>query len=103
MPQIEVRTPHALPPGEVAERLRRFGEALKKKHGDKVTLLKEEWLGETLDFSLVVQGITISGKLTVSDQQVTVISKVPLTAMLFRGRIEKDIQSGIRDALADNP
>jgi len=52
MPKIEVRAEHQLTPQEAAERLRRFGEQLKQKHGEEVTILKEEWGDETLDFSL---------------------------------------------------
>ena len=102
MPKIEVRAAHQLTPQEAAERLRRFGEQLKQKHGEEVTILKEEWGDETLDFSLAAKGITISGQLVATDRQVIVTCNLPFAAMLFRGRIEKDIQKTLSDALANN-
>ena len=102
MPQITVHYSHHLDPAEAARRLRQFGDSLKQKHGDEVTMLKEEWQGETLDFSLAAKGITVSGKLVVSAEDVQVTCQLPFAAMLFRGRIEKDIQSTIGEALASD-
>jgi hypothetical protein len=102
MPKIEVRTEHHLTAEEAAERLRIFGEQLKQKHGDEVTILKEDWNDQTLDFSLSAKGITIDGQLIAADREATVTCNLPFAAMLFRGRIEKDIQNAVGSALARN-
>ena len=73
MPTIEVRTDHELPAAEAVKKLRLFGENLK--------------------------GITIDGELVVDDDQALVRCRLPFAAMLFRGRIESDIQKTLREAL----
>jgi len=103
MPKIEVCTEHQLTADDATERLRLFGEQLKKKHGNEVTILKEDWNDHTLDFSLGAKGLKIDGRLVVTDRQAMVSCNLPFAAMLFRGRIEKDIQNTLADALANHP
>lgn len=100
MPQIHVQCSHHLTPAEAAQRLRQFGDKLKQKHGDEVKMLKEDWQDETLNFSLAAKGVTVSGRLIVGPQQIDVTCDLPFAAMLFRGRIEKDIRNTLSDALA---
>ena len=101
MPTIEVRTDHQLPAAEAVEKLQLFGETLKQKHGGEVEIIKEQWHDQTLDFSLAAKGITIDGELVVDDDQALVRCRLPFAAMLFRGRIENDIQKTLRAALTD--
>ena len=99
MPTIEVYTNHQLPAADAVEKLRLFGETLKQKHGNEVEIIKEQWRDQTLDFSLAAKGITIEGELVVNDDQALVRCRLPFAAMLFRGRIENDIQNTLREAL----
>lgn len=101
MPTIEVRTDHQLTAAEAVEKLRLFGESLKQKHGGEVEIMKEQWHDKTLDFSLAAKGVTIDGELVVDDDQALVRCRLPFAAMLFRGRIENDIQKTLRAALTD--
>ena len=77
MPKIEVRTEHQLSADDATERLRLFGEQLKKKHGNEVTILKEDWNDHTLDFSLGAKGLKIDGRLVVTDRQAMVSCNLP--------------------------
>ncbi|MBC19589.1 MAG: hypothetical protein CMJ74_04910 [Planctomycetaceae bacterium] len=100
MPTIEVSADHQLSATEAAEKLRLFGEKMKEKHGDEVDMIEERWQDHRLDFSLAAKGVTINGELVVTDDHALVRCRLPFAAMLFRGRIERDIQNTLRDALA---
>jgi hypothetical protein len=100
MPSLQVTVAHRLDQQEALERLQLFGEQLKKRHGDQVTISEENWQGNTLHFGLAAKGISIKGQLEVREDQVSVSCGLPFAAMLFRGRIENDIRTALNDTLA---
>lgn len=96
MPQISVSVEHKLNrhvAKVLAEEGIRQGIA---EHGTKVDNLTIAWDGETAQWSFRVYGQTISGTVTIDDEAVAVVGKIPFIALPYRGRIE----TGIRDHLS---
>ncbi len=100
MPSLKVSVPHNHDKETAAEKLKSFSAKIKEFYGDQVSDLRETWVGTSLEFGFSAKGIKVSGQVDVEDDQVTVDSKLPLAAMMFRGRIEKKVREALVDALA---
>jgi hypothetical protein len=96
MPSLHVRVPHMLPQQEARERLIRFIDLLREHYGDRVSDLQQSWDGDTLQFRFKAYGFKLEGQITVADHELDAQAKLPLSAMIFRHRIE----AAIRDELA---
>jgi hypothetical protein len=71
--------------------LRRPKREIKRKHGSRISDLKENWEGNVGDFSFTAQGFNISGNLEVDSSTVKLTGKIPLALSLFKGQICKTI------------
>ena len=100
MPSMKVSVPHDHDKDTAAEKLKSFSAKVKEFYGDQVSDLRETWVGTSLEFGFSAKGIKVSGQVDVEDDQVTVDSKLPLAAMMFRGRIEKKVREALVKALA---
>jgi len=69
---------------------------MKEDLGDKVSEFDQSWAGDKLNFSLKSFGIRIKGDLTIDDDQVKVQGDLPITAMMFKGKIEKSIHDELK-------
>ena len=93
MPKFHVAVPHALSQPDARKLLDRFvDEVILKKFQDSVGDLDQHWEGDELLFRFKTFGIQIAGKCTVDDKQVVVEGDLPFTAMMFKGKIEGEIQ-----------
>jgi hypothetical protein len=92
MPRLSVAVAHALPEVEAVARLRHFAAELKERHQDEVQSFHETWNGNQLDFGLTTWGLSIEGVLRVEPQQVVIDAKLPLAAMVVKGKIERSIR-----------
>ena len=92
MSNLEIAIPHNLSQEEALTRVKNMFTQIKKEHGDKISILKEEWHGNAGNFSFTTQGFTITGNLTVTPSHVEVIGKIPFAISVFKGAISKTIQ-----------
>ncbi|HVZ75769.1 MAG TPA: polyhydroxyalkanoic acid system family protein [Candidatus Paceibacterota bacterium] len=63
---------------------------------EHATVKKEEWLGDTLNFDVDLQGKSISGTLEVTDSEYILDAKLPLLWRMFEGRIESEIAKQVK-------
>jgi putative polyhydroxyalkanoate system protein len=92
MPQFSVQVPHSLPQQQARERLNRFVDILRQKFQDSVNDLEQHWDGDTLRFAFKTFGIPLKGGITVDESKLDVKGDLPLTAIMFRGKIESSIR-----------
>lgn len=99
MPSLNLSVAHSLSQEEARERLQRFLEVVKSQYGEHVNNLEEEWNDEFVRFAFSAMGFSTSGKMTISHEEVVVDSKIPLAAMMFRGKIESTIREQLTRVL----
>ncbi|MBX3432955.1 MAG: polyhydroxyalkanoic acid system family protein [Pirellulales bacterium] len=92
MPKFNVEIPHQLTADEARSRLERFAEAMQAKFDDKVSDLSQSWNGDSLSFGFKTFGIKISGDIACRDEKLVVNGDLPLTAMMFKGKIESEMR-----------
>jgi hypothetical protein len=77
---------------EAKSRLERFVESLQAKFQDKVSDLTQAWNGNTLSFGFKTFGFKVAGAIASLDKKLDVSGDIPLTAMMFKGKIESEIR-----------
>jgi len=92
VPKFNVTVPHTLSQEDAKSRLERFAESLEARFQDKVSDLSQSWEGNSLSFAFKTFGIKIGGKIDVNDDNLAVQGDIPITAMVFKGKIESDIR-----------
>ena len=100
MPKFNVQVPHQLNKEEAAIRLNTFIDRVKNKFQDQVTDIQESWDGDALNFAFKAMGFAIQGKLMVEEEQLALDGKIPLAAMLFKGKIESTIHEELSSLMA---
>ena len=98
MPKFNISIPHALSQDEAKSRLDRFTESVGSS--DQVSELEQSWEGNQLNFGFKTYGIHIKGAATVEDQQLDLVGELPMTAIMFKGKIESEIKKIISKLLA---
>lgn len=88
MPKITVSVPHQLTQAEALDRIKKLIARTTVQYGDKVTDLREDWDGGVGTFSGSGAGFSVAGSIAVSASDVAVELKVPMAAMLMKGKIE---------------
>jgi putative polyhydroxyalkanoate system protein len=99
VPKINFEIPHLLSADEAKDRLQRFVESLEAKFQDNLSDLQQSWEGENLAFGFKTYGIKIAGKIGVEDHRITVDVDLPITAMMFKGKIESEIRKQLERLL----
>ena len=99
MPKFNFEIPHQLSAADAKEKLQRFTETLEAKLGDSVKDLEQSWEGDTLSFGFKTYGIKIAGKLRVEANRVAFDGDLPITAMMFKGKIESEIRQQLERLL----
>jgi len=89
VPKINLEIPHKLSAEDCRAKLERFTQSLPQ---DQVSDLEQSWNENTLSFGFKTFGIKIAGDLTAADQKLLVDVELPFSAMLFKGKIESEIQ-----------
>jgi hypothetical protein len=56
---------------------------------------KEQWIGDTLEFEIELQGKNIPGSLAVTDTEFVLDATLPLLWRMFEGKIEKEIKKQV--------
>jgi hypothetical protein len=89
---MHIEIPHREPKLLALARVKRGLVDARPHMKDQVTITKEEWSGDTLNFACTLQGKEITGTLVVTDTSFIVDAKLPLLWRMFEGKIEKAIQ-----------
>ncbi len=100
MPSLTVSVPHSLDQQEATTRLKEQFDSAKGTFGDNVTDLVAEWNDNVLSFGFATFGIKVAGTATSGESEVVVDAKLPLAAMLFRGKIEQQIREELEKIVA---
>jgi len=99
MPGFGVKVPHPLGKDVAIERLRNFAEDIHQRHPDRVQNVRQSWEENHLIFSFATSGMSISGRVVVEDRLALVEGQLPFAALIFRGRIEQEIRSQLKELL----
>jgi len=100
MPSVQVTIPHQLGQEEALARLKRFLTKVKNRYETQVSDLTETWADNVVQFGFKTYGFTVSGQMTVEPADVRFDAKVPLAAMMFKGKIEQTLRDEIARVLA---
>ncbi len=92
MPKLNLEVPHTLPQEEARDRLQRFAESLHGRFGDQAKDITQEWLGNVLSFGFKTLGMRIEGNIAVEPDKLVVTGDLPISAMMFKGKIESEIR-----------
>jgi len=74
---------------------------LSEKFKDEFSNLKQERNGNIIDFSFKIRGMNISGKMTITENEVSVESRLPFAARMFQGMIENKIKENAEEMMAE--
>jgi hypothetical protein len=100
MPKFNVQVPHSLTQQEARTRLERFTEMLQQKFQNQISELQQSWENDTLHFRFKTYGIPLEGDITVTDRELNLAGNLPISAMMFRGKIESTIREELERLLA---
>lgn len=100
MPKVDIGVPHALGREEALGRLKQKVELLQRTYGSKAVELHLEWTDNVLQFQVQVMGMRIGGTATVEAAEVRVHAEIPLSALPFRGMVEKRAKDELAQMLA---
>lgn len=74
---------------------------LSEKFKDEFSDLKQERNDNIIDFSFRIRGMNVKGKMTISEDDVTVESRLPFAARMFQGMIENKIKENAKEMMAN--
>jgi hypothetical protein len=100
MPSLKISVDHQLEKDEAVERLKGLFEKVKNKFGDQIKDLQEEWNENALKFGFSTYGFNIKGDMAVEEGQVNLDGNLPFAAMMFKGKIEKEVRETLERTLA---
>jgi len=99
MPKISLSVRHQLSQEEAKQRLARLAAEVRAKNSGHVTDIAESWNGYVDTFSFRALGFSVSGSVEVREAEVVVEMKVPLAALMFKSRVEREVLAHARQAL----
>ncbi|MGE5679287.1 MAG: polyhydroxyalkanoic acid system family protein [Bacillota bacterium] len=100
MPKMNISVPHNLGAGEAQNRIKNLVGDLKKQFGDQIDNVQESWEGNKGNFSFRAMGMSIDGNILVKPDSVSLEGNLPLTAMPFKGTIERTIKDQLSSLLS---
>lgn len=77
MPNLTASVPHQLGREDAKRRIREGVEDLRRRQASLLGGLRETWHGDAMDFSGLVMGQSVSGRLSVEDREVRVEMALP--------------------------
>lgn len=95
MPKITVTVPHAHGQAGAASRLGGFMGEIKKKYADQIKIVEENFGDSSGTFAFKTMGMTISGQVAIGEKDVKVDCDLPFAAMMFKGKIEKELRDSL--------
>ena len=102
MPKITVSKNHSLDHSVVTALLKSKMAAALQEHAKAVSNFSERWTDDnTMEFAFKTMGFSISGLLKSLPGNVSVVTTVPLAAMMVKGMIEARLSEEIGKILAE--
>ena len=98
MPRYRTEVTHSLGQSEALARMRALAE-----YGRRTSGLKGEWSDNTLEFSLTVQGVSLTGTISVEPDVLKFDGRLPIVAMPFKGWINRALKKGLQQAGPNGP
>lgn len=100
MPKFKVSVPHQSERTVVITKLKVFMHAAKKNSPVELTDIEESWDDNgNLNFAFCAMGFRIVGQMLTEGQLVQIIGDLPFAALPFRGALESQLESHIREAM----
>ncbi|HEX3997826.1 MAG TPA: polyhydroxyalkanoic acid system family protein [Pirellulales bacterium] len=99
MPSVQLTIPHHLSQEEALERLKGLLAKVKARYQNQVSDLEETWTDNVVQFGFKTYGFTIAGSMRVEPSEVRFDAKVPMAAMMFKGKIEQTLRDEITRVL----
>jgi hypothetical protein len=91
MPKIHVQIEYSISQVIALERVKGLLNKLRDEYGNMISDLKEKWDGNVGTFSFRAMGMSVEGEIHVEPGLVIFDGKIPITALAFKGTIEKTI------------
>lgn len=99
MARLHLSISHELTQKEALSRIKKAIAGSKKKYAHVITILQENWKGETGTFSATAKGYEISGSVTVLPSIIELDADVPWAVTLMKGKIEKLVRAQAKELL----
>lgn len=93
MPRYRTEVTHSLSQPEAIERMKALAE-----YGRQTSGLKGEWSDNIFEFSLTVQGLNLSGTVSVEPDVLKFDGRLPILAMPFKSWIDRALKKGLRQS-----
>jgi hypothetical protein len=99
MPKVSITVPHELGQAEAARRVTGLMDAIARKYADQIKITEQNF-GETSGtFAFKTMGMTVSGQAAIEPASVSIDCDLPFAAVMFKGRIEKEIRDTLEKIL----
>ena len=98
MPRYRTEVTHSLGQSEALARMRAMAE-----YGRRTSGLQGEWSDNTFEFSLTVQGVSMSGTISVEADVLKFDGHLPIVALPFKSWIDRALKKGLQQAGPDGP
>ncbi len=100
MPSFKVNVPHTIERSEAVNKLKSFMESARKDSPVELTDVEENWDNDgNLKFAFSAMGFRIAGQMMTEGKQVSIKGDLPFAALPFRGALENQLESKIREAI----
>ena len=100
MPKFSVNVAHGMGQEAAIEKIDSLMTRVAEVYRDQIKDVQQCWDDNILNFSFRTLGLTITGQSIVDEDQVTVEGKLPIAAMMFKGKIENDIRTQLQKLLS---
>src|SRR5215470_6764408 len=98
MPRYKTEVEHTLGQTEALARMHALAE-----YGRRTSGLKGEWRDNTLEFSLTIQGVSLSGTISVEPDVLKFDGSLPIIALPFKSWINRALKKGLQQAGPGGP
>ncbi|HZU35521.1 MAG TPA: polyhydroxyalkanoic acid system family protein [Gemmataceae bacterium] len=99
MPDITVTIPHQLSRADAKRRIQEGLGQSRQQFGHLIGPIEEHWEGDKVDLKITAAGQVLTGRATVSDQDVRVTIAVPWMLSMLAGTIRRSIEQQGRQLL----
>ena len=96
MPRYRTEVTHTLGQPEALARMRAMAE-----YGRRTSGLEGEWSDNRFEFSLTIQGVSLSGTISVEPDVLKFDGRLPILALPFKSWIDRALKKGLQQAGAD--
>jgi putative polyhydroxyalkanoate system protein len=102
MPDLTISIPHQLPRPEAKRRIEQGVAQVEQQYGSTLGQVSRTWNGDTMDFTLRVMAMTLTGQLHVEDQMVRINVALPWALAMLVERMKPTIEQEGRKLLGNS-